>query len=127
MNDATRGLHVNVFRSPAIGDCTLGGVSATHDGLTIVGILDETQGGTIATPMPDQCRAHTVSDNAPAVWLVKQNPCGRIDWYLRPVASTPGRSGKPMMGGNLAYTSDSRLSAIVGNRAGLPIHDRYEH
>lgn len=121
-NSSDHGLRIHVYRNATHGDCSLNGISATHDGLTLVGMIDETVDRYAVVPLPRRA-PHSVTEESPAAWLVKQSVMGRIDWYVRP-ADDPRR--RPMMGGNLAYTSDSRFSEIVGVHGGVRIHDRYE-
>ena len=106
-------VHLNVFRWN-LGDCTNGGVSAANERLALY------SSGT-DTPKPEHA--------ANAVY-VDRNAFG--DPIIVPLAGGPAGSVGPMMGGNYAATSDSRLSELVEKVTGrrfygaLPIHDRYE-
>lgn len=106
-----KGLTVWVYRtfdrSGKVSDCTNGGISATHNTLTIIPCDGPTE------PTPD----------APAVTVVTRFIFGREYKHLVPC----DENGKPlpgwwMFGGNYAKTSDSRFP----NDYPLPIHDRQE-
>lgn len=118
------GLIVDVYRNSGM-DCSRNGISATHDHLTVVGIIDQcVDHSGVLLPMPEGCLVFAPSDKAPAVWLIRQRMmCGGDDWYLRPAGTWTGA----MMGGNFAYSSDSRFAALHGTHGALRIHDRFEN
>lgn len=105
------GLILSVYRPADFGecDCTNGGISASHDRLTVTNVDGPFD------PSPD----------APAVYLEK-GPLGAIR------LKSPTNDGRwTMFGGNYAGTSDSRFNdaveRLIGYRAGVvPIHDRVE-
>ena len=104
-----KGLTVYVLRS-SLGDCTNGGISATHDQLTIIG-----KG--IEGPFEP-------SKDAPAVTLITRNIGGRIYKHLEPCdENAKPLPGWYMAGGNFAEESDSRFPTDYP----LSIHDRQEH
>lgn len=112
------GLIVNVYRSPAMGDCTGGGVSSRHDALCVVNASGPFE----------------PSSDAPPVFLESHR-----SGILRIVPAFKDKDGRykavPMlscMGGNYAATSDSRFSDLCEMLSGhsfygaVAIHDRFE-
>lgn len=133
MTIAARGLTVYVARPNHGGvDCTDGGVSATADRLTLVGILDETDPhNPLTRVIPPSMRVFEPTVDAPAALLRTRAPMGgRILVDVVPVAASEG--GWYSNGGNLATWSDSRISETVRDLLGqsfygaLHIHDRKE-
>lgn len=104
-------LSVNVYRFP-FGDCTNGGVSEKFNTLLI----------------PCDDGNETVDlDNPPENFCVieKRILWGEKHYYIVPYALK--QSGRwVMMGGNFAFTSDSRFKECAESWQPLPIHDRVE-
>jgi hypothetical protein len=121
------GLIVNVYRATG-RDCTLNGISSTHDRLTLVNVDGPFE----------------PNDDAPAAVLMIGSLLGTLVIYpatrIQNVVLT--RSGEQadawghvmdtMMGGNYAATSDSRFTEacerLLGQRfyGAVAIHDRIE-
>jgi len=134
---APSGLLLDVYRN-SLGDCTLGGVSGSHDRLTLVGIMRDNM--EVAKPLPAGSRAFQERDNAPAVALRYTgyfHGQSRTSVCLVPV-QFDDRSGEyraveshVMAGGNYAG-GDSRFSGIVHEMLGhvhygpIAVHDRIE-
>lgn len=106
-----KGMILDVLRHASVGaarasDCTNGGISGKFSEVLLVGpgvpeIFEETP------------------DRPPVVLGMR---CGRQ--YLRPIDEPrPGHNGW-MMGGNFAYSCDSRFGKF--SEYPLPIHDRQE-
>jgi len=118
-----RCLSVDVFRSAAdLGDCTNGGISSRFRSL-LVACPDgpEEIDASVSIPL-NFCR------------IRKRYICGRDVYDIRPAAvdeygDIVDRGGHwYMMGGNFAYTCDSRLAAMAGGlHTAIPVHDRREH
>ena len=120
------GLLVSVYRNAEFEadgtDCTNGGLSGRFRKLLIVNVPG---------PTPD-------NGMHPAMLLVDDQPCGEP--YPKLVPADPDDHDKPyrsptlcgpMMGGNYAGSSDSRLGQAVHELCGLrlsilPVHDRFE-
>lgn len=143
------GLVLDVYRTSRRGDCTNGGVSATHADLLLVGILDERRTFTAGVDVlpteyaPHGARRHFLGDEGPTRPTVALQICARsffvsenyaalvpVEWDHE--ANRYRRTHSwVMFGGNYAATSDSRLSELAAHflhyRASiLPIHDRVE-
>jgi len=117
------GALVHVYRF-ALGDCTAGGISSTHDSLVVVN-----------APGP-----HVPTDEHPAVWLEDRSlhgltpilvPAERLDDGTWVPSDFAGPRGSRMAGGNLAGASDGRWCRhleAMGMRYPhvLAIHDRFE-
>lgn len=131
MSAPTRhGLTVPVYRDASGSDCTLGGISATHARLTVVGVLRYPHGAHLDPVVEELCdlaRRFAPTDDAPAVWLVidRARPG---DVFVLPARddTEPEPPGRYMFGGNLAHCHDGRLLRLVGNHYGVRIHDRRE-
>lgn len=134
---SARGLLVYVHRSPAIGDCTNDGISATHDRLTVVGYIDETEPGfnhfkPVVRPMPASAQVFEASDDAPAVLLHIRNVGGPIPSFVPATLDGQRVEGWHMMGGNFGHVGDSRFNTLVRALLGhdfygaIAIHDRNE-
>ena len=104
-------LSVNVYKFP-LGDCANGGVSGKFSTLLI----------------PCDDGNETVDlDNPPENFCIVDK---RILWgekHYRIIPYALKQSGRwVMMGGNFAYTSDSRFEECTESWNPLPIHDRVE-
>jgi hypothetical protein len=135
MTTATaKGLRLSVYRSadPSWPDTTLGGVSASHHHLTLVGIKRH---GHPVKELPREAQVFEASDEAPAVVLVESAVPGLYGPHLEPLeyaeAHNTTEYAGPMDGGNLAGTSDSRWSRLGAlfnhdHLDAVPVHDRVE-
>lgn len=120
------GLIVSVFRAADRADCTSGGISSRASRLCLVNV-----------PGPfkpsEECPAAMLMPNVYGTARIV--PCVKAE----PVAGGPvnfdgwqAAPGWHMMGGNYAFTSDSRFSQAVEALTGarffgtVPIHDRQE-
>lgn len=129
-----KGLTIGVLRGQYDG--TNGGVSRSHDRLTVVGYLSE--GAREPEPMPVDSRVFTPTEDAPAVLLRVRRPfsnhliCDVMPTQLVKGFIVPERRWV-MAGGNYASLGDSRLSDLVSSLLGHPfygalsIHDRIEN
>lgn len=128
-----KGLRIDVYRNADTdADYTMGGITATHTTLTLVGIVTA-DGELLALPVG---RVLLDTGEAPAVVMViTPSVTGELVAHLEPAAadpSAPRRSGASF-GGNFAGTSDSRFTEVVYGFTGnhcpgvLPVHDRYEY
>lgn len=113
-------LSVNVYKCP-MGDCTNNGVSSRHKKIAL---------RCVDGPFSFESDAG-VPDNF--CYVKKFRPFGdRAIYKIVPADVVDGkivdRGGKwYMMGGNFAYSSDSRFSEMIGGMYGaVPIHDRVE-
>lgn len=113
------GMIVSVFKNP-LGDCTNGGISSNVTRLCIVNIEGP----------------FDPSDDMPAA-ILAPNQVGNP--VIKPAFCAMHKEGQPwevaqgwfMMGGNFAYTSDSRFNEAVTKYCpnfygAVPIHDRQE-
>jgi hypothetical protein len=100
-------IRVHVFHNP-LGDCTNWGISSQNDSIVLV---NEEFRDVPHYPYPHEPQGR-----------LAKNGCG--NYIIIPNDGKP--SGHYMMGGNFAYTSDSRLSDVVGIYGAIPIHDRAE-
>jgi hypothetical protein len=128
------GLALYVARTAGLGDCTAGGITATHDRLTLVGVAADD--GTVR-PMTPDARIRAVTPDAPAVAL-RVTIVGTPSVHVVPVESSPdggyrvARGAWYMAGGNYASSSDARvgelLESLLGHRfyGALSVHDRRE-
>jgi len=111
------GLIVNVFKDGDV-DCTNRGISSNAKQLCLVNVSGPFE------PSRHAPAAMLVKGNAPG--LAKIVPAGLYGTEWKPA------TGWWMMGGNFAYTSDSRfpraVEAITGHPSfgAVPIHDRQE-
>lgn len=139
MSDDLRGLRVTVLRRADSGDCSLNGISASHDRLTVIGYT--LPGSKVVVPLASRSQVSEPTEGAPAVAFAVRHIYGlfgegeTVLVDVVPVESdgsgtyrvTPG-----MEGGNYASLGDSRLtdlvSELVGHRfhGAVPIHDRFE-
>jgi hypothetical protein len=108
----TLGILVHVLVPRGLPDCTNGGVSSRYKAFVLIGE------GVEGPSEPD--------DETPALRLVRRRIGQQQADYCVPVSDNridfPTTYAGPMMGGNFAYTCDSRMP---GHRP-LPIHDRFE-
>lgn len=122
-----KGLSLHVYRN-ALGDATNGGISADNDVLMLVGY--QMGQGTIS-PLPKSSRVFEPEDLDNAV-ILRIGPFGPslVPLKIAQEGHAPGFVG-PMMGGNYATSSDSRLSDLLRTLdqppyAPIPVHDRME-
>lgn len=104
-------LSVNVYKFP-LGDCTNGGVSGKFSTLLI----------------PCDDGNETVDlDNPPENFCIveKRILWGDKHYYIVPYALKQSKRWT-MMGGNFAFTPDSRFKECAESWQPLPIHDRVE-
>ena len=105
-----KGMILSVLRDTQLGvDCTLGGLSATHNEILLVG--------------PKVAEVFSERPGLPVFYIRERG--GRLNAYPADVESEPGLSGW-MFGGNFLHTSDSRFDEIGTYGYPLPIHDRRE-
>jgi hypothetical protein len=105
------GLHVDIYKSKTLGDCTNGGITAKVQELCLVNVSGPFE--------PNK--------KIPGALLVEGNLPGTAK--IVPLKET--RKGKWFMfGGNFAYSSDARFNDAVeklqGTRGPVAIHDRTE-
>ena len=95
-----------------LGDCTNGGISSKHNNVLVLH-----EKGCINVDL----------DNAPENLMVIKEECigGKTYKYLEPFKECPSDRTGYMMGGNFAYSHDSRFSWDISLYP-LPIHDRSE-
>lgn len=100
-----RYLPVNIYRTTAYGDCSLGGVTCVDNDLVV--------------PCPD---GHLTEEDVARHGYIKLEvgEAGGV-MHFRP----EGETGWTMAGGNFVYTPDSRFSRLYGNRP-VSVHDRVE-
>ena len=97
-------LSVDVYKFP-LGDCTNGGVSGKFSTLLI-----PCEDGNVVVD----------SENLPENFCVVEKRISIVPYALK-------KSGKwTMMGGNFAFTSDSRFKECTESWQPLPIYDRVE-
>jgi hypothetical protein len=123
-----KGLILFVYRAADSRDCTLGGVSSKHAGLTLVGTQRH---GEEWKPLDLYSQVFEPDENRPAVVLVESYVPAFYGPHLVPLEMI--ESGRrPMSGGNYAGTSDSRWAALGRQIFGhdhldvVPVHDRVE-
>lgn len=92
---------LNVYRT-TLGDCTANGVSSKFD--------------TIYIPCEE---GFMMSDKVNQEQILYPEKRGENYWCVKPL-TTPANCVGPMAGGNLAYSSDSRIKHVYH------IHDRFE-
>jgi hypothetical protein len=124
-----KGLILHVYRAADSRDCTLGGVSSKHAGLTLVGFkrhADEKW-----QPLERYAQVFEPNEDRPAVILVESGVPHLYGPHLVPLEII--ESGRyPMMGGNYAGTSDSRWAELGHTIFGhdrldvVAVHDRVE-
>jgi len=99
-------LRVNVFHNP-LGDCTNSGMSGGVDSLILV---NEEFDNVPHYPKPHEPRARLVRNQLGSCIIVPEN----------------NPDGHYQMGGNFAYSCDSRFSDATKIYGAIPIHDRSE-
>lgn len=123
-----KGLTVSIFENKAHGNCSAGGVSATHSSLTIVGVIDRTRdrASTEVIPLPKESQVFAPREDAPAAVLVKRSIMDgtRPTLHVEPLVHS--RQGHVMAGGAFVSTTDSRFSKMIGFYGAVPLHDRVE-
>lgn len=131
----TRALRLNVLRDAALGiDCTLGGVTSTHQRLTLVGHV--TEPGREIVPLSNGVPTTLTENDAPVVVRIRRG-FTEATAHLVPLVYDEDRETwcyQPggMAGGNYATTSDSRVSDLISDLLGhrfygaLAVHDRRE-
>ena len=131
----TRALRLNVLRDVALTmDCTRGGVTSTHERLTLVGYVREPSREIV--PLPSAVPTTITEDDAPVVLCIRPG-IGGATAHLVPLIYDEDREAwcyQPggMAGGNYATTGDSRVSELVSDLLGhrfsgaLSVHDRRE-
>lgn len=138
--EPNRGITLGVLRRADGHDCTLNGVTAQAQELTLVAITTPDGWRTHRTttlPVPRDVQLWFAQPDKPAVTLVIRNLGGETIAHLEPVvwdreAGTWVSTGQTMAGGNYATTGDSRVSTHLENLLGhrfygaLPVHDRIE-
>lgn len=128
-----RGLTLDVLR-PAHGtDCTNGGISATANMLTLVGVIRDHAD---PEPLARHSRVFAATDDAPPVLLHSRTFGEDTVLSLVPAQETKGThtrvGGWWMAGGNFAATTDSRLADLAAELTGhrfygaIAVHDRSE-
>jgi hypothetical protein len=105
-----KALRISVFRSNG-RDCTNGGISSKYNELLL--ICDDGYINIDENNIPEN-----------AVKMVKRNLFGKVMYHIEPY-NKPTEIGW-MMGGNFAYTCDSRFSEMCDCYNAIPIHDRQE-
>lgn len=103
-------------------DCSNGGISATCDQVTIVGMREGINSDAEIEPLPRRAQCCAPTKKAPAAVLVKRYLQGVTVWHVEPLEAT----GWLMAGGTYCATSDSRINEITGVYGALALHDRIE-
>jgi hypothetical protein len=102
-----QGLIADVYKDSTSGDCTLGGVSASHQRLVILG--------------KGVAEIFHPTEFTPAVLLVERVLFGEIYLHTVPCDEDGNKlDGCWAMGGNFIYSSDSRFPS----KQPIAIHDR---
>lgn len=134
---ATAAARVTVLRNALFADCTNGGVTSTHDTVTLVGHM--TGNGRWVTPLENFSPRVLTTDDAPVLLHLKHDhpngPSMRLIpavWDEERAAWTPGPHSY-MFGGNYAERGDSRIGELVDQLLGarfygaIAVHDRVEN
>jgi len=106
MTAKRRGLRLEIY-TPSYGNCSNGGVSSKCKSVTLVG--------------PNVPEIFEESEDAPAVEIKVGHRGHR---YVALVNEKKPNAIGPMNGGCLVWSSDSRISEIMGHP--MNFHDRYE-
>ena len=122
-----KGLILSVYRNAELGDCTNGGITATHTAVTVTGLSDGRRAGR-SIPHPDpSMRVFPATERAPEVTLViRDNGKGGHWVHLEPAHPSPEGTVGWMSGGNLAGAHDSRWAELTGGCDAVSVHDRTE-
>ena len=107
---ALRGLMVSVLEDKLTGNCSNNGISNHCDAVILVG-----------EGVPE---IFAVSEEHPAVKLIKRKICGKEYIHAEPVEGKRSNHNGWMMGGCFVYSCDSRFKNI--NACPIPLHDRQE-
>lgn len=132
-----QGLNINVYRSSGM-DCTGGGASSSVDHFVVVGAVRDPQwrelrakAVNVIEPLDRYSQVREPAESAPAAVLVRGNLPGSAP-NLVPLDVFEAGSWS-MFGGNLAASSDSRMSELVSSFlpegvriAAVQVHDRVE-
>ena len=105
-----RGLRAEIYVGPH-GDCSNGGISSKAQYVTLVG--------------PEFGEVFPVTEEAPAVKMVKRNIAGKVVVHFEPVEPCPPGHVGYMAGGAFVH-GDSRFSEAVGFYGAASLHDRTE-
>jgi len=112
MEDSVKGMHLTVYYNDGYRTCANGGMSETAEQILLVSDPDS---GTEVPEVFDDCGKY------PVCRLIDRGNLGMVIVPEEIVTSDKWS----MFGGNFAYTSDSRIRQIAGDRP-IPIHDRIE-
>lgn len=136
-----KGLALSVYRSAAFDtDCTRGGITATADRVTVVGVIDLTDPrvrGTVVR-VADWLATPVREDAPPVVVVVERTGFwrnGAPEAHLEPVEITGDgrilRGSHAIFGGNFAGQGASQFGQVLSALLGYPapgvlrVHDRY--
>ena len=120
---------VTIYRPASGGDASLGGISATHDDLSLVGWVHRKSlsVSTVVRQLPEGARGpwEATQDMPPVALIVREGRLGR-SLHIAPVTWNSQRVRwevveGTMFGGNYA-AGDSRFANLIYKVAGLPIH-----
>lgn len=114
---------VTVLRH-ASGDCSLNGISARHENLDVVGAVAHVSRFHLTKGDIQELSVAAEGREDRALVLVLRQLEGKQCDYLVPFEALLKREWT-MMGGNFAYSSDSRWHREISEHP-LPIHDRIE-
>ena len=109
-------INVSIYRH-GNDDCTNHGLSSKADRLPLV-VLESGESSADAI----QKLKEEGKDPDRHLLLVRRTLWNKNADYIKPLTEDRW----VMMGGNFAYTSDSRFHEFTGSRCPLPIHDRCE-
>ena len=108
-------LPVYVYKNNVLGDCTNNGISSRFNTLLVY--------------CPEGHRTFDSDKEIPLNFCVLRERAGYIHIVPAMITETGKVAARPgwwMNGGNIAATSDSRLSEMTGHNYPLNIHDRRE-
>lgn len=109
-------ISVSIYRN-GDDDCTNHGLSSKADRLPLVVLEFGESSADAIQKLKDEGK-----DPDRYLLLVRRTLWGETADYIKPLTEDRW----VMMGGNFAYTSDSRFREFTGSRCPLPIHDRVE-
>jgi hypothetical protein len=126
MGDTLKGLTAYIYRNPMFSGCSLDGISARCDQVTVVGTYDRRPGGNWNefNPMPKGAQIFAPTETAPPVALIYRRVGGKDVVHAEPL--TGGARKHYMAGGSYIDSSDSRLSDMIGFYGAVSFHDRCE-